>query len=320
VDHLHLHGREKVTGRIILLWSAAALSGCAFHSHYSPDKPAKMSELWEDPKDLEQRDLFYGPGGRENYPDTTARFKVKKVKQTGTQPGYDVIDSKGQEWSVKLSTEARVEVTLSRIVWALGYHQPTMYYVPRWIRTQGGADTVEYPGRFRLEDEKKDEESDWAFHDNPFLGTRPLGGLWVLMVMFNNWDIKPAQNSIYKVKDDNGYHYEYVARDLGASLGKTAWIRMATKDDPDGFENEPFIDGVENNRVKFHYKGSWLEPQVHSIATPGDVKWVCHLLSRLTDKQWKEAFRAGGFTEEESARYIARMKEKIDEGLNLGWY
>lgn len=307
----------KVVGAILC---CVAISGCALNSHYSPSKPAKLSELWEDPKDLEQRDLFYGPGGKENYPDTSNKFTVKQVKQTGTQPGYDVIDSKGQEWSVKLSTEARVEVALARIVWAIGFHQPTTYYVPRWIRSKDGADTIEHPGRFRLEDEKRKEEAEWAWHDNPFVGTRPLGGLWVLMVMFNNWDIKPAQNSVYRIEDGNGGHYEYVARDLGASLGKTRWISMGTKDDPDGFESEPFIERVVNNRVQFHYNGSWLEPQTHNIATPGDVKWVSGLLSRLSDQQWKDAFRAGGFTEAESARYIAKMKQKIDEGLKLGWY
>lgn len=278
-----------------------------------------MSELWEEPTDLEQRDLYWGVGGPEHFPDTTQKFKVKQVKQTGTQPGYDLVDSKNQEWSAKLSTEARVEVTLSRIVWAIGYHQPINYYVPRWVRSKDGADTLEHPARFRLEDRKKADE--WAWHDNPFVGTRPLAGLWVLMVMFNNWDIKPAQNSVYKVADkDGGHHYEYVARDLGASLGKTAWIRMATKDDPHGFQQEPFIDGVVNNRVRFHYEGAWLEPQAQDMATPEDVKWVCKLLSRLSDKQWQDAFRAGGFSEEEGATYIQRMKEKIREGLALKWY
>jgi hypothetical protein len=50
------------------------------------------------------------------------------------------------------------------------------------------------------------------------------------------------------------------------------------------------------------------------------VKWICGLLARLTDQQWKDAFRAGGFTDAESARYITRLKQKIDEGLKLGWY
>jgi hypothetical protein len=307
--------------RFALLYCAAVLTGCAFHSHYSPAKPAKLSELWEDPKDLEQRNLFWGPGGPENAPDTSGKFTVKNVKMTGTQPGYDVVDSKGREWSVKLSTEARVETALSRIVWAVGFHQPATYYVTRWVRTKDGADTLDHPGRFRLEPKNMEKTGEWAFHANPFTGTRPLNGLWVLMVMFNNWDIKPAQNTIYTIKEENGStRLQYVARDLGASLGKTAWIRMATKDDTLGFANEPFIDGVVNNRVVFHYKGSWLEPQVHYIAEPGDVKWISGLLARLSDQQWKDAFRAGGFTDEESAKYIARMKQKIDEGLKLGWY
>jgi hypothetical protein len=126
---------------------------------------------------------------------------------------------------------------------------------------------------------------------------------------------------VYRVENGGGEpSIQYVARDLGASLGKTSWIKFATKDDPAGFEREPFIERVENNRVVFHYDGSWLEPQAHNIATPADVRWICRLMSRLTDKQWNDAFRAGGFTPEETARYVARIREKIQEGLALEWY
>jgi hypothetical protein len=40
-------------------------------------------------------------------------------------------------------------------------------------------------------------------------------------------------------------------------------------------------------------------------------------LSRLTDAQWNDAFRAAGYSAEHSRRYVAKIKSKIAEGLSL---
>ena len=50
---------------------------------------------------------------------------------------------------------------------------------------------------------------------------------------------------------------------------------------------------------------------------PADVSWICQLLHSLTDAQWRDAFRAGGFPAPVAERFIRRMKQKIDEGLAL---
>jgi hypothetical protein len=55
---------------------------------------------------------------------------------------------------------------------------------------------------------------------------------------------------------------------------------------------------------------------VRSI-TPADVRWTSQLLSRLTPKQWTDAFRTAGFHDVEANRYIARLRQKISEGLSL---
>ena len=45
--------------------------------------------------------------------------------------------------------------------------------------------------------------------------------------------------------------------------------------------------------------------------------WVCRLLSRITDKQWADAFRAAAYPPDIAARYIAKLKSKIAEGVAL---
>ena len=52
--------------------------------------------------------------------------------------------------------------------------------------------------------------------------------------------------------------------------------------------------------------------------TPADVRWICGRLSRISDQQWSDAFRAGGYAEPTAQRYIRRLKQKIAEGLELG--
>ena len=306
----------KLLRRIAVPLALLAIA-CSLNERPTVD-PSRMAQLWEPPTDLEQRDLLRGTGGSKNAPDPNELYEFKEEKAVGTQPGYDVKDSKGREWSVKFGSEARPEVAVSRLVWALGYHQPSVYYLPRWTLVRDGKRITQTGGRFRLDDTKKLEE--WSWRKSPFLHTRPLAGLFVFMVMVNNWDIKTQQNALYRMKDDDGPgpREQYMVKDLGASLGRTAWPVGGSKADPAGFEEEPFIESVEGNRVRFAFQGAWLEPQLLRSISPADVRWIAELLSRLTPKQWSDAFRAAGFSEAEGNRYITRLKQKIVEGRNVG--
>jgi hypothetical protein len=284
-------------------------------------QPSVMAQLWEPPTDIAQRDLFWGSGGQKNAPDPNELYEFKEEKAVGTQPGYDVEDSKGREWSVKLGPEARPEVAVSRLVWAAGYRQPSVYYLPRWTLVRDGKRIPQGGARFRLDDTKNLAE--WSWRKNPFLHSQQIAGLYVLMVMVNNWDVKSQQNALYEYKakaEFEGPRQQYMVKDLGASLGRSAWPVGGTKADPIGFEEEPFIERVEGNRVHFGYQGSWLEPQLVRSITPADVRWTSDLLARLTPKQWNDAFRAAGFSQAEGSRYIRRMQEKIAEGRALGQF
>ncbi|HEU4747319.1 MAG TPA: hypothetical protein VFS56_02375 [Gemmatimonadaceae bacterium] len=308
----------------ILRCAAAAVSlfaaACALNERRTVETTT-LAQLWESPADLEQRDLFYGTGGAKNAPDPDELYEFKEEKAVGTQPGYDVEDSKGREWSVKLGREAGPEVAVSRLVWAIGYRQPSVYYLPRWTLVRDGKRIPQPGARFRLDDTKNLDE--WSWRQNPFLHTRQIAGLYVLMVMVNNWDVKSQQNALYEFKakaEHAGPRQQYMVKDLGASLGRSAWPVGGSKADPAGFEQETFIERVEGNRVHFGHQGSWLEPQLLRSITPADVRWTSELLARLTPKQWSDAFRAAGFTEGEANRYIRRLQEKISEGRALGQY
>ncbi len=304
----------RFSARPVVLAALAFAGACALHQRPTI-APEKLAELWEAPADLERRDLLHGHGGPASVPPPNG-YEVLEVDEKGFSKGYDVRDSQGRLWSVKLGPEARTEVVVSRLLWAAGYRQPVVHHVRDWTARHNGKSISPGPARFRLE--KFEKVGEWSWRENPFIGTRPFTGLFVLMVMVNNWDLKTAQNAIYRISENgNAPRQWYVVKDVGASFGKTNWFLPGNRDDVEAFENEPFIHSVEGNRVRFHYKGAWLEPQLHDSVTPADVVWTCQLLAELSPRQWLDAFRAGGYTDADAQRFVRVMRQKVDEGLRL---
>lgn len=192
-----------------------------------------MSELWSEPD--AGRDLFWGPGGESAAPDPKAEYKFVALDTTGKSRGYDVVDAQGSEWSVKIGEEAQSEVAVSRLLWAAGYFQPANYYLPAWTLTgspEPGSKNPQPAGRFRLNQKSEDRVDLWSWRENPFVGTPPLRGLFVLMVMVNNWDLKTQQNPLYEVTQGGAAPVRrYAVRDLGASLGRTRWVPAPAEGD-----------------------------------------------------------------------------------------
>jgi hypothetical protein len=311
--------RNRGLALLLLILQIGGLTACAYRARVNESvRPEGLAELWTEPVDLERRDLFYGPGGARRAPQTGRAYKFVALDTSGSSRGYDVEDQNGSSWSVKIGPEAQTEVVVSRLVWAVGFHQPAVYYVPDWSLAAEGTTTPQPPGRFRLDLVSERNIGRWAWHENPFVGATEFEGLFVLMVLVNNWDLKTSQNVIYQVGPDSEKgRREYVVRDLGASLGRTRWFFPGTKGDIEGFEREPFIKAVENGRVEFQYRGAWREPHLKSQVSVQSVRWVCGLLARLSDRQWSDAFRAGGYDEPQAKRYVQRLKMKIMEGLAL---
>jgi hypothetical protein len=264
------------------------------------------------------RDLFYGVGGQKLAPDPAGRYTVLEIKRSGYSRGYTVKDPADREWSVKFPPEAETEIVASRILWGIGYHQPPIYYLASWNAEKATSTNPQLPARFR---ERKpdlhglDGKEGWSYYQNPFVGTLPLKGLLVIQAMLGNSDLKPKQNAIYKLQRPfEGATTWYVARDLGQTFGRTGVID-APRGDPAIFEQTPFIKGVVNGKVHVEYRGR--HSALFKTITPADVRWACTQLSHLTNQQWQDAFRAGGFAPSIADRFIRRMKQKIDEGLAL---
>jgi hypothetical protein len=283
---------------------------------------ARIEELWQAPANIAAEDLFNGRWGPEYAPDAQATYRFVKPKTSGVNPGMTVTDGLGRSWSVKQAphdgrgAEGPVEVVLSRVLAAVGYHQPPVYYLPSFALEDTFGTRVEPGGRFRLNHRGLKERAEWSWQENPFVGTKPYQGLLVILMMFNGSDLKNSNNSVYEYRDGDRVEKWYVVRDLGTALGDTARVRPH-RSDPDRFARLPFTTGVENGFVRFdEYRGFHAE-LVQNRVTPDDVRWASSLLAQLTEEQWHDAFRAGGYERATAARFIGRLGEKVAEGQAL---
>jgi hypothetical protein len=282
----------------------------------TPPTPEQLAELWVDPG-ATPRDLFWGIGGQERAPATDAMYKLKSRDDGGFSSSYDVDDAEGLSWSAKIGPEAQTEVVVSRILWGLGYHQPPTYYLPSWNLDMGkGEMKRESEARFRPKLPRlKHLDEYWHWADNQFLGAREFRGLLVAMLMLNSTDLKDDNNSIYELTEPwDGASRWFLVRDVGAALGVTGKL-YPRRNWLEGFEKQAFLTEASDQRIRFDYTGRHQE--LLSMIDGADVKWAAERMARLSDQQWRDAFRAGNYNDADTARFVARIKEKIADGLDL---
>jgi hypothetical protein len=143
----------------------------------------------------------------------------------------------------------------------------------------------------------------------------PYQGLLVMMLLFANSDLKTSNNTVFEHEGNGRIEQWYVVRDLGASLGEMG-IFGAQRNDPALYEQQSFITGIVDGFVDFDYprKERML---TEGRITPKEVVWACNLLARLTERQWQDAFRAGGYSPEVAERFIRKIRQNIVQGQQL---
>lgn len=301
--------------------------------------------LWRDPGDIASLNLLNGAGGAKDAPDPHADYAFTDEDMGGTSTKFYVKDTNGVKWLVKLGAEAKPETAATRLVWAMGYFTDEDYFLPQ-IRVQGlpklrrkmfGASlkTGVVPNvRLKRQGEGTKKVENWEWFDNPFVGTRELNGLRVLMGLIDDWDLTTDNNKVYVTDEER----HYVVSDLGATFGKTGWppshvplFPHATKDVLKDYEHSRFIRASTGDTLtlemhtkapsfirrfdrKYFNKYKEIEHVEQDIPIP-DAQWIGGLLARLTPQQIRDAFRAGGLNPEESDAF-AKVVEKRIAALN----
>jgi hypothetical protein len=301
-----------------------------------PVKSGPPASLWHDPGDICSLNLEFGQGGKDHAPQPGATYKFVKEDLHGTSPKFYVKDQNGVEWLVKVGQEARPENAATRLVWAMGFFTDEDYFLPelrvadvpklhrknRFVRRDG---TV-IAARLKRKVEGQKKTGNWDWFDNPFLKTRELNGLRVMMALLNNWDLKTDNNKIYG-DDDKDVHY--VVSDLGASFGRTGAYSSRSKGRLKSYEQDKFILKANAESVDFvmRTKPSWVVRLIkgkyyrQKLPVAGvvqniprqDAKWIGEQLSRLSTDQVRSAFMASGFRPDEVDGYTKELQKRIAE-------
>jgi len=284
--------------------------------------PIPMSSWWQPPDNVHDRDLFNGPWGPTHAPEPHAEYTFVRPKTGGFNPGVIVRDPQGRQWHVKQSSgrsgdEGPSEVVLSRVLSALGYHQPPVYYLPSFsMRDKSGVHT-EHGGRFRLDLPSLTDQGEWSWQQNPFVGQRPYQGLLVILLIFNSSDLKNSNNTLYEYKPSSGgpARQWYVVRDLGLCLGETGRF-SPTRNNLDVFSRTQFITGERRGFIEFDYHGLHKE-LVRNRITREDVRWAGSLIGSLSEHQWQDAFRAGGYAPDVAGRFIEILRRRVSDAQRV---
>lgn len=310
---MSINQRRSTTAHLVVAAVASLLVGVA---SAVAEEERKKGALWKDPGNIAVLDLFWGSGSADRAP--TGPFVFLNEDTAGTQPKIRVRDAAGREWDVKFGEEVHSEIAANRLVWALGYVMEELYYVPSGTvtgttklgRTKDhiGPDGTFREARFRLRNaatERADER--WAFEKNPFLGTKELSGLAILMTMVSNWDIQGTRNN--RILRTDGEE-RYIVSDLGSTFGKMgAFPVPRTKWDVEDFQKEEFIEKVQGGMVDLDYEGYGA---INKVPLE-HARWFAGLASQLTDDQLQAALRAAGANDVEVAGFASRLREKITE-------
>ena len=277
----------------------------------------KNAVMWEK-VDISKRDLFYGPGGRKMMPNLSKITFIEEEK-SGHNKKYRIKDGSGKIWVAKLGREAQPETAAVRLVWALGYKSEINYLVPKiTIPGKGTFQNV----RLEARPDNIERLDEWQWMDNPFFGTNELQGMKIMMVFLKNWDVLDLQNKILEVRGKNGKEYHYIISDLGGTLGRLGnnnipiFYRLGrSTGHPEHYIKSILVRDVEDGMIELSYKGK--NQGIFEDITVENGQWLYRLLSRLSDKQISDAFRAANYSPGEVKLYTQGVKNKIAELADL---
>ena len=334
--HITLYALVAVAGTLVtaasvnLVWRAIGV----YRIRRAGPRPLATAHhiVWRDPGDVARLDLTNGPGGADGAPAPPFDFIEEHL--AGSQPCVSIRDAKGRRWRVKWGNEVRSENFAVRLVWACGYFAEITYFIASG-RIEGaralqrardciGEDCRFKDARFEVDDpavRKLFEEHSWAWNDNPFVGTRELQGLKVLVMLLSDWDTKDRRDV---ARGSNTAIFEhrlsrwrrearYLITDWGGSMGRWGGTIVTRGNwDPAGFEAQTpeFVVAVDEGAVRFGYTGQRTADVATGISVE-DVKWLYGYLGRIRDDQLREALTASGATTEETDRFTRAIRERI---------
>jgi len=293
--------------------------------------------IWSDPGAVERLDFVGGIGGRANAPKPPFTFLEESM--SGSNPKVRVVDANGIKWVAKFGPEVNAETFATRVAWAAGYYVEPDYFLPsgkiekvgpltrakKFIQQDGSFKAARFERHHDKGVKKLEDEQSWSWMKNPFIGTKELNGLKVIMMLVSNWDNKDVRDvgrgsntAIYQTKTGLGLEDRYLVTDWGGSMGKWGGLITREKWDCNGFhgQTKDFVKGVKGDQVEFGYSGQHSGSFKEGIRV-NDVKWVAHYLGRITDDQLRAGLQASGATSQEVECFTQSIRDRINQLIKV---
>lgn len=335
--------------RIVLLFAIVGLMLPTFQSA-AKTKSAGSPQgiIWKNPGAIRTRNLFYGPGSAALAP--VPPFRFLEEDKSGTSPKFKVKDARNVEWAVKLGRESQSETVATHIVWAVGYFTEEAYYFPNahifgFKELMRGHEFFDKSGnvraaRFEPRRSNVERGDEWAWRDNPFVGSRELNGLKVMMMLINNWDVKTSNNRVLIVKLPAQQRTEvrYALTDLGATFGRANGLGGGrSKNDVEGYVAGRFVKGIHRDGTVdfdydmtptgFGYLAAAFPPAFMKQQKKDDAmsdipvahaRWIGMQLAQLSNGQLRDAFRAAHYDDWTINLYVSALHHRINQLNQLG--
>jgi hypothetical protein len=330
--------RLRWFGMLVVVCGLLCTTGSLPTTNAAPQKKEKKSKkskgpsnapattgtpaLWRDLGDVSQLNLYWGIGSAAEMPK--APFQFDKEDVTGTNPKIKVIDANGVKWNMKFDEEVHAEVVSSRIAWAMGYMVEESYFIPsgtvngvtglgrakKFIGSGGSFTNAMFEKR---PDDIARRATPWSWDSNPFVGSKELSGLAVVCFLLSNWDAKESNNNVLGMFEEDGKTVKewYLVADWGGTFGKTGGFMSHSKWDPADYGKQAFIDGVSGGQIKFHYSGK-MGSSLKNMSVD-HAKWITARIAKLSDAQWRDAFKAGGATQAETDAFLSILRRRVGE-------
>jgi hypothetical protein len=293
---------------------------------------ATRHRIWHEVHTEDANDLRYGPGGSAGVP--APPFEFVEELMTGSHPCVSVRDATRRLWRVKWGDEAKPEAFCVRFAAACGYFAEVTHYVASGhiegvtmltrARPLIGEDGSFTEARFELEDRSvrmRFDEYSWAWHDNPFAGTRQLDGLKIVVMVLSNWDSKDRRD-VSRGSNTAIFEYpvsrfaseaRYLITDWGGAMGKWgATVVSRGRWDVAGFEAQTpgFVAAVHDGVVDFGYQGQ--RSEIGRAIPVAHVRWFYRKAHRITERALRMGLLASGATDEEATRFARALMARIE--------
>ena len=286
--------------------------------------------IWRNPGDVSRLNLEWCEGGAAAAPKPPFAFLAED--EGGTNPKIEVKDSRGVVWGVKWGEEVNSEVFAARLVWAVGYFVEPSYFVAsgrilgvrnldrakKYVEADGSFSDARFEKKDKSIKKLSDEQS-WAYDENPFVGTKELNGLKLMVMLVSNWDSKDrhqagksSNTKIFIVNTRAATEHRYVVSDWGGTMGKWGGILRRGKWDCDGYasQSDDFVKGVKNGMLESSYSGQHTSSIKENIPVE-HAQWLLGYLGKLSDTQIRAALKSSGASPSDISCFSRAVRTRI---------